>query len=277
MSALSPETPVTNQPGADQDLRATGKSRAVGIERVFKRFTLGQRWEHGFLIITFTLLLLTGLPQKYFNQWGYLILTTPERLMLVRNIHHISAVILMLEVLYHLAHNFWLMIHRKLSGEIFPSWQDVRDAWQMLKYLLFITNKKPAFGKYNFEQKFTYWFLFVAIGIMVGTGLILWFPLVWTRILPGGVVPASLLAHSDEAVIAGIFVVIWHFYHVHFQRLNLSIFNGRLNERDEREYHQLEYERLMAESAVLDLDQPSIGQSDLPVTGDEMLEPGETT
>ncbi len=228
----------------------------VRTERTFRRFTLGQRWEHAVLMLSFTVLLLTGLPQKYFGSWGHQILTTPERLLFVRQIHRIFAVILTLEVLYHLGRGVVLLVRRQLPGDIFPAWQDVQDAWQMLKYLLFLTDKKPKFGKYNFEQKFTYWFLFLGIGIMVISGFIIWFPILFTRVFPGGLIPAALLAHSSEAIAAAIFVVIWHFYHVHVERLNLSIFTGRLNERDMREYHSQEYERLTGE-AIEDSDNTS--------------------
>lgn len=228
---------------------ATAGRAPVRSERFFQRFTLAQRWEHGLLIVTFTILLLTGLPQKYFELWGHVLLTDPDRIFLVRRIHHIAAVVLILEVIYHLAHGIYLMARGRLSAEIFPNWQDVRDAWQMVKYLLFISREKPAFGKYNFEQKFTYWFLFMAIGIMVITGLILWFPIQWTYIFPGATIPAAQLAHSDEAIVATIFLLIWHFYHVHIERLNLSIFTGRLSEREMREYHGREFERLTGEPA----------------------------
>jgi formate dehydrogenase subunit gamma len=219
----------------------------IRTERTFKRFSFSQRWEHALLMVSFTVLLLTGLPQKYFASWGYQILTTPERLLLVRQIHHIFAVILSLEVVYHLGRSVFLMITRRLPGDIFPTWRDVQDAWGMIKYLLFFSGTKPKFGKYNFEQKFTYWFLFFGIGIMVITGFILWFPIQITQIFPGGFIPAAQLAHSSEAIAAGIFVVIWHFFHVHVERLNLSIFTGRLNEHDMREYHAEEYERLTGE------------------------------
>ncbi|MEJ2349108.1 MAG: cytochrome b/b6 domain-containing protein [Anaerolineales bacterium] len=226
------------------------QENGVRIERTFKRFTVAQRWEHAFLMLSFSVLLLTGLPQKYFASWGYRILTTPESLMLVRRIHHIFAVILTLEVIYHLGRGIYLMAIRRLQGDIFPTWQDVQDAWKMIKYLLFLSKEKPKFGKYNFEQKFTYWFLFLGIGIMVISGFIVWFPIVWTRVFPGGIIPAAQLAHSSEAIAAGIFIVIWHFFHVHIERLNLSIFTGRLNERDMRDYHALEYERLTGESVT---------------------------
>jgi formate dehydrogenase subunit gamma len=237
---------------ANPTLARSGASgqETVLTQRVFQRFTISQRWEHGILILSFTVLLLTGLPQKYFSSWGHFILITPESLLLVRQIHHIAAIVLTLEATYHVGHGIYLMARRRLSAAMFPAWQDVADAWQMIKYLLFLSKNKPGFGKYNFEQKFTYWFLFVGIGIMVVTGFILWFPLFWTRFLPGGIIPAAQLAHSSEAIAAGVFVVIWHFYHVHLQRLNLSIFTGKLDEEDMRAYHQREFERLTGEPAM---------------------------
>jgi formate dehydrogenase subunit gamma len=219
----------------------------VTTQRTFHRFTLPQRWEHGLLIISFTALLVTGLPQKYFESWGHNLLTTPERLNFVRSVHHIFAVLLILEVIYHLGHNLYLMGKRRLPADIFPNMQDVRDAWHMVQYLLFLRRDPPRFGKYNFEQKFTYWFLFLAIGIMTITGIVLWFPIVVTRVLPGAVIPAAMLAHSNEAIAAAVFLVIWHFYHVHFERLNLSIFTGWLNEREMRKYHGREFQRLTGE------------------------------
>ena len=115
----------------------------------------------------------------------------------------------------------------------------------MFLYLIYLKKQKPAFGKYNFEQKVTYWFLFFAIGIMVLSGYVMWFPEAVTRILPGTVIPAAMMAHSTEAIVTTIFIVLWHFYHVHLERLNLSIFSGWLNEEDMRTYHTLEYNQLV--------------------------------
>ena len=227
--------------------RIVSISNRVQTERVFQRFTLGQRWEHAILLLSFTVLLFTGLPQKYFASWGHYILTTPGSVNLVRTIHHWAALVLILEVIYHIGRGIYLLVNRQLSAAMFPTMQDVRDAWQMVKYLLFLTDKKPEFGKYNFEQKFTYWFLGFGILIMVVTGFILLFPILWTRVFPGGTIPAAQLAHSNEAIAATIFIVIWHFYHVHFERLNLSIFTGKLNERDMQRYHAQEFERLTGE------------------------------
>ena len=228
-------------------LREVKKARTI---RTFLRFSVYQRWEHLIIIVCILALLLTGLPQKYrTSAWSQQLLSTPDQVFMVRNIHHIAAILLTLLVIVHIGNAIYLISRRRLTGDMLPSLQDLRDAFLMGQFLLFLTKRKPKFGKYNFEQKFTYWFLFFSIVIMVVTGFILWFPILFTRVLPGGIIPAAKLAHSTEAVVTLIFIVIWHVYHVHIERLNLSIFTGWINEEDMREFHPLEYERLTGESA----------------------------
>jgi formate dehydrogenase gamma subunit len=218
-------------------------------EHTFLRFTSGQRWEHAILLLSGLVLLLTGLPQKYREfSISQDLLSTPEQIFLIRQIHHIAAIVLGLEIIYHLGRILILMRRRSLPGDLLPTMQDVRDAWHMLQYLLFIRKDKPKFGRYNFEQKVTYWFVFFGIAIMGVSGLIIWFPVQVTQFLPGGVVPAAKLAHSTESVVMLIFIVVWHIYHVHLERLNLSMFTGRLSEEEMRVFHEKEYKRLTGQS-----------------------------
>jgi formate dehydrogenase subunit gamma len=218
-------------------------------ERTFLRFTSGQRWEHAILLLSGLVLLLTGLPQKYREfSISQDLLSTPEQVYLIRQIHHIAAIVLGLEIIYHLGRILLLMSRRSLPGDLLPTMQDVRDAWHMVQYLLFLRKDKPRFGRYNFEQKVTYWFVFFGIAIMGGTGLIIWFPVQATQFLPGGVVPAAKMAHSTESVVMLIFILVWHIYHVHIERLNLSMFTGRLSEDEMRVFHEKEYERLSGQS-----------------------------
>ena len=214
-------------------------------ERTFQRFALGQRWEHAILLLSSLVLILTGLPQKYRDlSISQDLLSTPERIMLIRQIHHVAAIILGLQVLYHLGRILYMMSRRKLPGDLLPTVQDLRDARDMILYLLFLRDEKPKFGRYNFEQKVTYWAVFFGFAIMGISGLIVWFPVQATQFLPGGVVPAAKLAHSTESVVMVIFILIWHIYHVHIERMNWSIFTGRLSEKEMRLFHEKEYERL---------------------------------
>ena len=230
--------------------KRTNPSQPAQQEKTFLRFALGQRWEHAILLLSVLVLLLTGLPQKYREfSLSQDLLSTPERVNLIRQIHHIAAIILALEVAYHIVRIILLMARRKLPGDLLPVWQDVRDAWQMLQYLLFLRKDKPKFGRYNFEQKVTYWFIFFGIAIMGISGLVIWFPVWFTQFLPGGVVPAAKLAHSTESVVMAIFIIIWHVYHVHIERLNLSMFTGRVSEDEMREFHAKEYDRLTGQTS----------------------------
>jgi formate dehydrogenase gamma subunit len=218
-------------------------------EKTFPRFTVSQRWEHAILLLSGLVLLLTGLPQKYREfSVSQDLLSTPGRVELIRQIHHIAAIVLALEAIYHLGRIVYLMGKRRLPGDLLPTWQDVRDAGHMLQYLLFLRSDKPKFGRYNFEQKVTYWIVFFGILIMGISGFIIWFPIQFTQFLPGGAVPAAKLAHSTESIIAAIFIVVWHVYHVHIERMNLSMFTGRLSEDEMRAFHEKEYERLTGQS-----------------------------
>jgi formate dehydrogenase gamma subunit len=212
---------------------------------------LSQRWEHIILLISFTVLFLTGIVQKYrATGWSQQILSTPERLELIQSIHHIAAIVLIAEAIYHVGLAIVLMIRKKLTGDMLISLQDIKDAIHMLAYLVFIRKEPPKFGRYSFEQKVTYWFIFFAVGIMIVSGIILWFPVFVTRFFPGGIIPAAKLAHSTEAIVAGIFLVIWHFFHVHFQRLNLTIFTGTISENEMAKYHTLEYQQHLMDEKI---------------------------
>jgi formate dehydrogenase subunit gamma len=231
--------------GKRKNTPQTVRKQAVKQETIFPRFSLAQRWEHAVLLLSGLVLILTGLPQKYRDlSISQDLLSTPDRVELIRTIHHVAAIVLALEAVYHLGRIIYLMAKRRLPGDLLPTWQDVRDAGHMFQYLLFLRSDKPKFGRYNFEQKVTYWFVFFGFFLMGVSGFIIWFPIFFTQFLPGGVVPAAKLAHSTEAVVAAIFIIIWHVYHVHVERTNLSMFTGRLSEDEMREYHEKEYERL---------------------------------
>jgi formate dehydrogenase gamma subunit len=233
---------MTSQPNPTP----SSPNHRVKLVRTFPRFNVSQRWEHAVFLLCIAILLVTGLPQKYnASTWSQAIISSPDRLNKIQLIHHITALVLTALVLYHLGKAIYFIARRKLPGDMLPTVQDIKDAWNMLLYLIFIKKQKPAFGKYNFEQKVTYWFLFFSIGIMVFSGYVMWFPEAVTRLLPGGVIPAAIMAHSTEALVTTIFIVLWHFYHVHFERLNLSIFSGWLNEEDMRTYHSLEFNQLV--------------------------------
>jgi hypothetical protein len=85
---------------------------------------------------------------------------------------------------------------------------------------------------------------------MIVTGFMLWNPIATTRFLPGQWIPAALVAHGGEAVLAVLAVIVWHGYGVHLRHFNRSMFTGTMTEEEMRHEHPLELDELRAHEAA---------------------------
>jgi hypothetical protein len=121
-----------------------------------------------------------------------------------------------------------------------PSLKDVRATWQTFLYNLGRLKRKPQQGRYTFDEKFEYWAFVWGTIVMGITGFMLWNPIAAAKFLPGVFIPAAKAAHSGEALLAVLAIIIWHFYHVHFKHFNKSMFTGYLSEEEMLEEHPLE-------------------------------------
>jgi len=230
----------------------------------FVRFALSQRIEHALLIVSVTMLCVTGLPQRFLEaDWANRLLSLMGGLDQVRWIHHLFGVMLLFEGLYHLIVMLYeLLFTRSKPTAMFPRTHDLRDAWHQVAHLIGMSDAEPRFGRYDFRHKVEYWSLVWGMLLMGVTGLILLFPIVATSFLPGSIVTASRVAHSYEAFLAFLAIVLWHFYNAHLSAesfpFDTSIFTGRISaERMQRE-HPLEYQQFMQErerTAVADTDE----------------------
>jgi formate dehydrogenase gamma subunit len=222
-------------------------------ESTFTRFSRSQRVEHVLLIISFTMLCLTGLPQRFFDAaWAQWLISLMGGLDTVRTIHHLFGIMLIFQGVYHLLVAFYeLLFARSKPTAMIPRPQDVKDALQQVAHLAGMKVEKPRFRRYDFRHKVEYWSVVWGTLLMGVTGLILLFPIVTTRFLPGVAVTASRVAHSYEALLAFLAVVLWHFYNSHFAAeafpMDTSIFTGRISAEKMREEHPLEYQELMLE------------------------------
>ena len=215
-----------------------------------RRFTVAQRIEHAILALSFTILSVTGLVQKYaaspvsqaLIQWMGGILST-------RIIHRWAAAVFSALTVYHaivLAHKY---IVRRVELTMVPGLKDLADAWNLIRYNLSLAEKPPQMPRYNFTEKLEYWALIWGGVIMMVTGFMLWNPLITTGILPGQVISAAKAAHGGEAVLAVLAIVVWHFYNVHLKAFNKSMFTGKLSRHEMEEEHGGEWSRLMAGEA----------------------------
>jgi formate dehydrogenase gamma subunit len=213
----------------------------------YARFTLDQRIEHFFLLTSFTILSITGIPQMYVSQpWAIWMIDGMGGIELVRLIHRGAAVVLMLATIYHGGIVTYKVFVSRVRLSMLPSWQDVVDGVQALGYNFGLAKRKPAMGRYNFGEKVEYWAVIWGTVVMVITGFMLWNPIATTNFLPGEVIPAAKAAHGGEALLAVLSIVTWHAYHVHVKSFNKAMFTGRISRHEMEEEHALELAEIEA-------------------------------
>lgn len=213
----------------------------------YHRFRLAARIEHAILMTSFTILVITGIPQMYaWAGWAQWSISTLGGIETVRIIHRTSAIILVLGSVYHLFTSAYRFYVRRESMRMIPSRQDFWDIVDMVRYNLGLNDKHPKLPKFNFGEKMEYWAVVWGTAVMIITGFMLWNPISTTALLPGGIIPAAKAAHGYEALLAALAIIIWHMYNVHVKWFNPSIFTGYLPREQMEEEHALELERLEA-------------------------------
>ncbi len=216
-------------------------------QNLYRRFDVWQRLEHALLFISFTVLAVTGLPQKYADSlWGDAIIGLLGGIERTRVIHHGAAIVLMLETIYHLEMIVYKMFVLKVDLTMLPGWSDVKHALQTVAHNIGLIASAPRMGRYTFAEKAEYWAVVWGTVIMVITGFMLWNPIATARLLPGQFIPAAKAAHGGEALLAVLSILTWHLYNVHLKTFNKSMFTGRLSRHEMEAEHPLELAALEA-------------------------------
>ncbi len=209
--------------------------------RTYLRFPLARRIEHLVMLLSFTTLGLTGLPQKFPDAAASLfIIDRLGGIETLRTIHHTAAIVMMFGTAYHLLIMGYNVFVLRTRMTMLPTLQDVKDGWQALMYNIGLAKTYPQMGRYTFEEKMEYWAFVWGAMIMGLTGFLMWNPITATRYLPGEFIPAAKAAHGGEALLAVLAIIIWHMYGVHIKRLNKAMWTGRQTEAEMLHEHPLE-------------------------------------
>ena len=219
------------------------------------RFSPIQRVEHVLVMSLFTLLAITGFPQKWYEGGLALAIVkvfgTPERM---RFVHRAAGLLFSGLTVFHVGRAVLQVMLGKLRATLVPSRKDFADAVQQIRYDLGLTPERPKFDRFDYRQKFEYWGLLLGGAVMIATGFLLLFPLFFTRFLPGELVPVAKVAHSNEGLMAFLVVITWHIFNAHLAPgifpYDTSIFTGKITVARLHHEHPLEYERLVAEGTV---------------------------
>ena len=213
----------------------------------YERFSIFERLEHITILLSFTTLALTGLPQKYPEAGiSLFIIGLLGGIETIRLIHHIAATVLMIGMVYHIVAVGYKVFVKRVSMSMLPGLQDAKDALQAFLYNLGFGKTRPQMGRFTFEEKAEYWALVWGTVIMAVTGFMMWNPIATTKFLPGEFIPAAKAAHGAEAVLAVLAIIVWHMYGVHLKRFNKAMWTGKISEEEMLEDHPLELAELKA-------------------------------
>jgi formate dehydrogenase subunit gamma len=214
-----------------------------------QRFSLRQRVEHFLVMSIFTLLALTGFPQKFYDAgWAHTIVSLFGGMERMRFVHRMCGIAFATLSVLHVFTIGLKVASGRARPTLVPTRKDFSDAVLTIRYYLGLSDRHAAFDRFDYRQKFEYWGLLLGGVLMVVTGLILYFPLVAVQFLPGEFVPAAKVAHSNEGLMAFLVVITWHVYNAHLSPdtfpFDTSIFTGKISRERMEHEHPLELARM---------------------------------
>ncbi len=236
-------------------LRGEFKVEHVGPGPYVRRFTTTQMWLHVSIILSFLLLSVTGLPLKFaaapwapglMNALGGRDRGLPAPVRSDRDVRLFrrAPVDAVPRRRAQEARRGYFWGWRSMT----PNLKDVQDLWANLKYFLYL-GPRPKLDRWAYWEKFDYLAVFWGVGMIGVSGLMLWYPDFFTQFLPGWVLNAAYIIHSDEALLATGFIFLFHFFHTHLRPesfpMDPVIFTGSMPLHRFKEDRPLEYQRLV--------------------------------
>ena len=236
-------------------LRGEFKTGHGGAGQYVRRFTTTQMWLHVAIVLSFLLLSVTGLPLKFSSAaWAPGVMRALGGPEIAGLLHRFAAIVTFGYFAVHLGMLFRDTVLRKERGYFWgwrsmtPQPRDIADLWANLKYFLYL-GPRPVFDRWTYWEKFDYLAVFWGVAMIGISGLMLWYPDVFTSFLPGWTLNAAYIIHSDEALLATGFIFLFHFFHTHLRPesfpLDPVIFTGRMPLERFRDERPLEYQRMV--------------------------------
>ena len=233
-------------------------------EREFARFSRLNRALHALMIVSFLSLALTGLTLKFsYTGWAVVLSHLLGGFETAGYIHRAAAIVMVGVFVTHLAdlyrrqkreHGSWRAL---LLGPntMLPTRQDFREFVATLRWFVGL-GPRPRYGRWTYWEKFDYFAVFWGIAVIGCTGLTLWFPVFFTRFLPGWAINVATIIHSDEALLATGFIFTVHFFNTHLRPerfpMDVTIFTGRMSLAELKRDKPREYEALVANGTLQD-------------------------
>jgi cytochrome b subunit of formate dehydrogenase len=225
-------------------------------EKQFLRFTRLNRTLHILMIVSFMSLALTGMTLKFsYTGWAVFLSWLFGGFETAGYIHRFAAVVMIGLFITHVVdlvrqkrkeYRNWRAMLLGPDSMVFNK-KDLHDFIGNIKWFLG-KGPRPQYGRWTYWEKFDYFAVFWGVAVIGSTGLLLWFPEFFTRLLPGWMINVATTIHSDEALLAVGFIFTVHFFNTHFRPekfpIDTVVFTGGMPleefQRDRpREYQQM--------------------------------------
>jgi len=257
MGPDSPERVPQPAPGNDRLGNADSGEAAEysSEERFFPRLSLTIRMQHIVLMVSCVLLIVSGLPLRYpDSSFAEFLFRLTGGVGLAGFIHRLGAVGLIGVGLFHMGYVMVAGEGRREFSQLLPRLGDFRDLAQNMAHFFDFRSARARFGRWGYIQKFDYWAVYWGMVVMITTGLLLWFQNTAMIVFPKFALDVAREAHSDEALLATLAIIVWHMYNVHLNPsyfpMNRAWLTGNISEGELRKEHPLEYERMVAEGVT---------------------------
>jgi cytochrome b subunit of formate dehydrogenase len=229
---------------------------APGAGTIYRRFDTYNRLLHGLLMFSFLGLAFTGMPLLFSDApWAIRLADVFGGGHAAGILHRTFASLMITCFVLHV----WRLMHRLyVKKELEVLWgpesmtPQPRDVGEMLAHLRWFLRlgPQPRFDHFTYWEKFDYWAVFWGMGVIGGSGLVLWFPEFFARFLPGSWFNIALLVHGEEGLLAVGFIFTIHFFNSHLRPdkfpMDPVIFTGRVTAHELQEERPAEYDRLRA-------------------------------
>jgi cytochrome b subunit of formate dehydrogenase len=241
--------------------RATAGGAALGGTHVV-RFGAFERVLHGLLMVSFLGLAFTGAPLLFSeHSWAVRLAGLLGGYGVTGTLHRAFGALMITVFTVHVGSIVRRVFVKKEMGMLWgpnslvPQPSDALDLVKHFRWFVGL-GPRPRFDRFTYWEKFDYWAVFWGMGIIGTSGVLLWFPQLFSRVLPGWIFNIALVVHGEEALLAVVFIFTVHFFNGHLRPekypMDTVIFTGRVALREMKEERPAEYERLRAEGVLDD-------------------------
>lgn len=216
------------------------------------RFTLSERVQHIVLMISFVILVVTGLPLLFPEAPAIRIF---GGIFSARTfLHRFAGSVLAALAVYHVFYVLFSEQGRRDFGHMAPRIKDVRDFIHHVRYQLGKVDEPPQYDKFDPFEKIEYFAVVWGSAVMVVTGFMMWFFEATLHVFPKWVYDLILLVHGYEALLAFLAIILWHLYNVHLKPgvfpMSRVWLTGKVTLRELKEHHPREYERWLRRQRI---------------------------